>query len=346
MNLCKDDRVTYNDPCKKESSVPTLKTKGAPNFINFCFYFRYLSGGSSIFYISRLFRLGVTTVREITQEVTEVLWHELKEVYLPEVSAQKWQQYSEEFEDRWNLPHCCAAVDGKHITISCPPNSGSMFFNYKKQYSIVLMGMCDANYNFIGVDIGAYGGNADGSVFASSEFGRRLLLGDLGLPQPSAFPNGDVLPYFIVGDAAFPLKQNLMRPYPGRNLPPMHEHFNYRLSRARRTIENAFGILAARWRILLAPLHLRPEAAENIVKATVVLHNFVKRHGGHQYAPPGYVDQIDQNGDIVVPGEWRSEIDPLNGVNSDFIQRGNNSSRSAYQVRDVLAKYLFEAQLR
>lgn len=308
--------------------------------------FRYLSGGSSIFYVSRLFRLGVTTVREITQEVTQVLWEELKHDYLPEVDGQQWQRYSAEFESRWNLPHCCAAVDGKHVTITCPPNSGSMYYNYKKQYSIVLMAMCDANYNFVGVDIGAYGGNADGSVFAQSAFGYRLLHGELELPQPSALPNGDVLPYFIVGDAAFPLKSNLMRPYPGRNLEILQENFNYRLSRARRTIENAFGVLVARWRILLSPLQLQPDAAENIVKASVVLHNFVKRHNANQYAPPSFVDHIGQEGEIIVPGEWRSQVDPLVGIDSDFVQRGNNAARNAYQARDVLAKYLLETRFR
>lgn len=296
--------------------------------------------------MSRLFRLGVTTVRNITQEVTAVLWEELKEEFLPEIAEPKWTQFSKEFEDRWNLPHCCAAVDGKHITITCPPNSGSLFYNYKKQYSLVLMAMCDANYNFVAVDIGAYGGNADGSVFANSAFGSRLLRGGLGLPQPDALANGDVIPYFIVGDAAFPLKENLMRPYPGRNLEPRKENFNFRLSRARRTIENAFGILVARWRILLAPLHLRPKAAENIVKSTVVLHNFVKRYEGQQYASPSFVDHIDQNGEIIAPGEWRSQADPLGGINNDCIQRGNNASRNAIHVRDVLAQYLHDHPIR
>ncbi|XP_062559309.1 uncharacterized protein LOC134224092 [Armigeres subalbatus] len=221
-----------------------------------------------------------------------------------------------------------------------------MFFNYKKQYSIVLMAMCDASYNFIGVDVGAYGGNADGSVFANSAFGHRLLHGELNLPDPDALPNAEVIPYFIVGDAAFPLKQNLMRPYPGRNLEEIQENFNYRLSRARRTIENAFGILTARWRILLAPLNLQPTSAENIVKATIVLHNFLKHQDGNLYAPPVFVDQIGENGEIIAPGAWRLEVDPLVGINGDFIQRGHNSSRNAYHVRETLAKYLHENRFR
>lgn len=58
-------------------------------------------------------------------------------------------------------------------------------------------------------------------------------------------------PYTFLGDEAFPLKRWLMRPIPGASAKTHSQKvYNYRLSRARRTIENAFGILVARWRVL------------------------------------------------------------------------------------------------
>lgn len=104
-----------------------------------------------------------------------------------------------------------------HIAIVKPENSGSMYYNYKKLYNIVLLAACDSQYRFVLVDVGAYGSQSDGGVLDNSEFGRRLKDGSLGLPPPEPLDNR-LFPYFAVGDAAFPLHRNIMRPYPGHNL--------------------------------------------------------------------------------------------------------------------------------
>ena len=104
-------------------------------------------------------------------------------------------------------------------------------------------------------------------MFSHSNFGKALEDGSLVLPEPSPLPQttGPELPFVIVRDEAFPLKNYLLRPFPGRNLPGSlcssiylfhllfftfledQAVFNYRLSRVCRIIENAFGILAARY---------------------------------------------------------------------------------------------------
>ncbi|XP_017470013.1 PREDICTED: uncharacterized protein LOC108361774, partial [Rhagoletis zephyria] len=143
---------------------------------------------------------------------------------------------------------------------------------------------CLANYTFTGINIGAYGFQSDGGVLWNSGFGKHLYSGTLGLPENDVLRStNNCFPHYFVGDNAFPLKPFLMRPFPGENLPPDRQIFKQRLSRARRVIENVFGILACRWRILLSPLKMSPTSAE-IVNATVVLHNFVKMHDG-SYCP-------------------------------------------------------------
>jgi hypothetical protein len=63
---------------------------------------------------------------------------------------------SNEFYRKWTFPNCVGSIDGKHMWQKCPPNSGSMCYNYKHYYSIVLQGLADARYRFIVIDVGAY----------------------------------------------------------------------------------------------------------------------------------------------------------------------------------------------
>ncbi|KAJ8933888.1 hypothetical protein NQ314_013741 [Rhamnusium bicolor] len=75
----------------------------------------------------------------------------------------------------------------------------------------------------------------------------------------------------------------LLRPFGGKELSEKKKNFNYRLSRARRYIECSFGILTNKWRILHRPLNVNTEFAVDIVKACVVLHNFVREKDGFNF---------------------------------------------------------------
>ena len=119
-------------------------------------------------------------------------------------------------------------MDGKHVAIRKPGGSGSLYFNYKKFFSVVLFAMCDANYKFLYCDFGNYGSASDGGIFDRSDLNYRMLSG-LNLPPPEPLPNTTTsLPYFVFGDCAFPLRCELMKPFPVN-----HGHnttiFNYRL---------------------------------------------------------------------------------------------------------------------
>ncbi|GFN85820.1 hypothetical protein PoB_001232600 [Plakobranchus ocellatus] len=109
----------------------------------------------------------------------------------------------------------------------------------------------------------------------------------LSIPQRGYIPGTDIeLPYMFVADEAFPLKENIMKPLPHRQLATEKEIFNYRLSRARNTVECSFGRLAQMWRILFRQIDEQPMAATNIVKAFTVLHNFVLVNEPHRLIAP------------------------------------------------------------
>ncbi|CAN7942436.1 unnamed protein product [Ixodes hexagonus] len=135
--------------------------------------------------------------------------------------------------------------------MQAPTKSGTMYYNYKGTFSIVLLAVVDADYKFVVVDVVAYGKQSDGGVLKQSAFGQLPEQGRLELPKDLLLPNTMLpAPCVFVGDEAFQLRPDFLRPYPGRMLDDDKRIFNYRLSRARRCAENAFGILVTRWRIL------------------------------------------------------------------------------------------------
>ncbi|KAH7959873.1 hypothetical protein HPB49_014531 [Dermacentor silvarum] len=164
-------------------------------------------------------------------------------------------------------------------------------------YFIVLMAVVDSQLRFVCVDVGAYGSQSDGGVFKASKIGKLLSQGALNLPPPQLLPlSTAVAPYVFVGDEAFQLRPDFLRPYPGRCLEEDLLLFNYRLSRAR-CVENAFGVLASRFRIFHRPMNLVPENARMVTLAACAPHNFLRNDVS--YIPERYVDEVDNFGNLV-----------------------------------------------
>lgn len=188
----------------------------------------------------------------------------------------EWYDIAQQFQEKWNFPNCIGAIDGKHIVLQAPKNSGSHYFNYKGNHSIVLMALVDANYKFLYVDVGCNGRVSDGGVFGNCSLSRALEENILHIPKERALEGRNKpVPFVVVADDAFALKPYIMKPYPFRNQPGPNRVFNYRLSRARRVVENAFGHIANRFRILRRPIELCPEKAIKLVLAICALHNFL-----------------------------------------------------------------------
>ena len=139
----------------------------------------------------------------------------------------------------------------------------------------MLLALVDADYKFLYVDIGTNGRVADGGVFKNSTLFTALEENKLGLPSPKPIQcNGPPVPYTIVADDAFPLKEYIQKPYSQAGLTKEKRIFNYRLSRARRIVENAFGILANCFCVFMSPIGLSPEKVKTVVLACCTLHNF------------------------------------------------------------------------
>jgi len=225
------------------------------------------------------------------------------EIFATPTSPDEWKRVADKFAQRWNFPHCCGAIDGKHIAIKKPANSASRFYNYKGFCSIILLAVVDSEYKFMWVSVGAEGSCSDAGLFNRSSLEPALRNGTLGFPDPEPLPRDDrCTSFFLVGDDAFPLRSYMVKPYPHHNLDREQRIFNYRCSRARRVVENAFGILACRFRCLLTTLQTTHANARKITKACLVLHNMIR----DRFPRLQNAELDDDIGGNFVPGAWRN----------------------------------------
>ena len=130
-----------------------------------------------------------------------------------------------------------------------------------------------------------------------------------------------------------------MKPFPGKYLDEESQVYNYRLSRARRTIENAFGVLAAKWRIFRKPIRANVTTVEKITKAALCLHNYLKLTENANYVPSGFVDSEDGSGNII-PGDWRTVVsDDQGGMLGLNRNVGNRYKFEAGKARNDFKNY-------
>lgn len=222
------------------------------------------------------FRMGVSTIAEIIKDTCRAIWTNLQPLHMPRPTEELFRNVAYDYWTMWNFPNCIGSIDGKHIRIQCPPHSGSMNYNYKKYFSIVLQAVADANCKFIAIEVGGYGKQSDGGTFSASTLHELMRTGQLGIPADARLPGtNNVVPHVFVGDEAYPLLPNLLRPYSRQNCDEKQSYFNRRLSRARKCVECAFGGINAKWRILWKPIETDVAVAEEITKAICVLHNTI-----------------------------------------------------------------------
>ncbi|XP_045215181.2 putative nuclease HARBI1 [Mercenaria mercenaria] len=179
----------------------------------------------------------------------------------PPSTSEAWREIANQFMTRWNFPHSCGALDGKHVACRCPNSSGSTYYNYKGFYSVVIMALVDADYKFIWADVGGKVAASDAQIYNGSELKECIDDGSIGFPPAEPLPNdNEDVPYYLIGDDAFAVRSNMMKPYSHRGMDDDERICDYRLSRARRVVENAFGILANRFQVLLTTMNHVPAA--------------------------------------------------------------------------------------
>ena len=170
-----------------------------------------------------------------------------------------------------------------------------------------MLSICTVKYCFSYVEFDQYGSTNDSSVLRSSGLYKGFETKNFNIP-PLAEIKGieNPPPYYILGDAIFPFKSWLMRQCSGL-LDGSQKMFIYLLSSARRTIENVFGILVARWRIFKRPILVSLETVQSVIGACICLHNCLKTTQISSYSLQGFMDVEGFYGTIK-EGEWRNTV--------------------------------------
>ncbi|XP_026738708.1 uncharacterized protein LOC113501704 [Trichoplusia ni] len=325
-----DELYSKLEPYLRTNNLRLKSTSIVSPIERFAMTLRYLVSGHTFVDIHLAYHTGLTTVRKIVTEVCQIIIERLKEECIPKFSRALWEETEKGFLTQAQFPNCIGAIDGKHIRIIRPPHSGSLYYNYKHYYSIVLLAMCNANYEFTYINVGVQGKESDSAIFTQSRLYEQINNDLIYIPPAKALPviHNDkptniaataALPYIIVGDEAFGLSSHVMRPYArALDLNYKKKIFNYRLTRARRYIECTFGIMANKFRILHRPLNVGKDKAICFLKTICILHNFIRSRS-----------QINDFHDIVIIPDHIRSVRGLIG----------NTHRDSYTLRDNFADY-------
>lgn len=97
----------------------------------FAMVLEYLASGSNQRHMASIYRVGPNTFGKMIDKVCDAICAEFQEEAFKTYTNSDWLNVSNQFNAVWNLPNCIGAIDGKHIEIKCPPNAGSVNYNYK-----------------------------------------------------------------------------------------------------------------------------------------------------------------------------------------------------------------------
>ncbi|XP_049522640.1 putative nuclease HARBI1 [Dermacentor silvarum] len=217
------------------------------------------------------------------------------------------------------FPQAVGALDGCHFPVSPPKEHATDYYNYKGWYSIILLALVDHRYRFRYIRVGSPGRCHDASVYADSEL--KNLVESAHFKTPHAIIEGTSVAPVILCDQAFPLTQNLMKPYANPQDGTPQQVFNYNLSRTRRIVENAFGRMKARFRFVAKRTECRLPNSRKAIRACCILHNICEE----------FRDNVEQ--------PWEQEAQQLAAL---YVQPFHNTqahTEVGEETRTAFAKY-------
>ena len=218
------------------------------------------------------------------------------------------QETIDGFQELSPFPQVAGPIDGSHIPIKAPKEHKRDYFGRKRYYSVLLQGVVDNDGKFIHASAGYPGSIHDSRMLRISSLYRDIERGTI-LKAPTRRINGTEIKPLLLGDPAYKLTTWLMKPYPQTAvITPCQRNFNKALSSLRVIVEQAFGLLKARWRCLLDTLLEDTHRVSTTIIACFVLHNMCIDFGDDTPIQPAEEEDDGPNpaqGHAVNGGEGR-----------------------------------------
>lgn len=227
------------------------------------------------------------------------------------------------FKAKYRYPQTFGAIDGTHIAIK-PPRIGLADYTNRKGYqSLILQAVSDDSYVFRDIFVKLPGSCHDSFVYRSSPLFSRLIN---SMPRRDLEVDGGVIPLHLIGDPAYPLANNLMKPFTGRNLTPSQESFNTYHSSARMVVENAFGRLKARWRMVSRKVDVDVSVMPHLITTACCMHNLCE---SYKTAVPFNTNNAESNVSFPQPHTYHI----------------NNAEATANSIRTLITNYLASTEI-
>ena len=238
-----------------------IKPQACVEFQLAIFLCRLGSTGSIFEHCSR-FGVGEGTIILYTKRVIQAIMAQ-KKLFVKWPTLEERKKVHEGFENLGGLKNVIGAVDGTYIPMkNAPSKDPEVYFTRKKRYAIHCQGIVNDRGIFISFDVGWPGSVHDARVFRNSSFYKNYS----NLIQEDDY---------LLGDSAYPISPFLIPPFKDPNSQKQKE-FNQFHSHHRVVVENAFGRLKARFRVLKDLDIKTVKMGVLFTCCAIILHNFLE----------------------------------------------------------------------
>ncbi|XP_034936462.1 protein ALP1-like [Chelonus insularis] len=283
----------------------------------------YLASCCEYRVVANLFGIHKSNVLKCMHEVVGAINTILLPKYIVMPDETECSIISSMYGDLIHIPQVIGAIDGTHIPILPPTEGYRDYVNRKGWPSIVLQGLVDVTLRFRNINCQSPECSYDAAVFRESLLYRNA---DNLIPKNVKRVKEVNVPYFIMGDGAYPLLPWLMKAYTNSELTAQEELFNNYFNKGRVHIEMAFGRLKARWRTLLKRTELDYQFVPDVVAACCTLYNILEtKKDPFLINWDSYVKEIER----IFPQPQRQLARTYDDLN-------------ARRIRDALCDYLTE----